>query len=482
MLYPHQDFASFCRQESLRWSLVGNTALPGALKLRILDLMKLTSLNIVKYIWCAPVPICGTGIHVTLAGSSSQMKIKQILLILFVTVWSAWAQNAPQQPPPGGPPNFPGGGRGGSGGRGGGGGRGPAVKSPEINADRTVTFRLRAPNAKQVTVTGIGRGQISMVRDDGGVWTGTSATLDPNVYGYSFNVDGLAINDPANRDVQTSFGSYQSMFFVPGQELWTPAANVPRGAIARHAFHSAIAGDDRDFFVYTPAGYDAHGAPYPVLFLLHGLGDDGARWLNGGAANVIVDNLIAQGKAKPMVIVTTLGYGTSGGPGKAMTPDNILGYVDILQKEVMPVVEKAYNVSKNRNMHAIAGLSMGGATATFTGLNHLDQFAWIGSFSGAYAMWPESTRAGATQTFAPVTNDVISKSFPTLDATANSRLKLLWIACGTSDPHNVGNRQFKTWLKAKNIQFTDIETEGAHTWDVWRKNLTVFIPLLFQSK
>jgi enterochelin esterase family protein len=345
-----------------------------------------------------------------------------------------------------------------------------------------VTFRLRAPNANAVTVSGIGRGQLSMVKDDQGVWSATSSLLDPNVYAYSFNVDGATVNDPSNRDFQTSFNGYQSMFFVSGEAPWTPAAGVPRGAITRHSFHSRIAGDDRDFFVYTPAGYDAHGTSYPVLFLLHGLGDDAARWMNGGAANVILDNLIAQGRAKPMVMVTTLGYGTSGGPSKAMTPDNVSGYAEILFNEVMPIVEKSYNVSKDRNMHAIAGLSMGGATSTFTGLNHLDKFAWIGSFSGAMAMWPESTRAGATATSAPVETDVIGKTFPNLDAKVNSQLRLLWLACGTSDPHNVGNRQFKAWLKSKNVQFTDIETEGGHTWDVWRRNLTAFAPLLFRSK
>ena len=319
-----------------------------------------------------------------------------------------------------------------------------------------------------------------MTKDDQGLWSGTTPPLDPDVYTYSFNVDGTTVNDPSNREFQTSFNGATSMFFVPGDVLWTRDAKVPRGAVTHHFFHSTIAGDDRDFLVYTPPGYDVHAAAYPVLFLLHGLGDDAARWMNSGAANVILDNLIAQGKAKPMVMVTTLGYGTSGGPGKAMTPDNITNYAKILFGEVMPVVEKSYNVARDRNMRAIAGLSMGGATASFTGLNHLDQFAWIGSFSGAFAMWPESTAAGATATSAPVPTDVIDRTFPVLDAKVNPSLKLLWIACGTSDAHNTGNRQFKEWLKAKNVTFTDIETEGGHSWPVWRKNLSAFAPLLFR--
>ena len=345
-----------------------------------------------------------------------------------------------------------------------------------------MTFRLRAPNATAVTVNGVGRGPLAMMKDEQGIWSATSPVLDANVYAYSFSIDGGIINDPSNREFQTSFNSFTSIFFVPGAPLWTPAANVQRGAIAHHYFHSAIAGDDRDFFVYTPAGYDAHGAPYPVLFLLHGLGDDAGMWMSGGAANVVLDNLIAQGKARPMVLVTTLGYGTLRGPSGAMTPDNISGYAKILLGEVMPMVEKSYNVAKDPNLRAIAGLSMGGATASFTGLNHTDKFAWIGSFSGAFAMWPESTAAGAGATSAPVPADVIDRTFPGLDASVNSKLSLLWIACGTADAHNSGNRQFKEWLKAKNIKFTDIETEGGHTWDLWRRNLSEFVPLLFRPK
>jgi enterochelin esterase-like enzyme len=411
---------------------------------------------------------------------AKSMRIGQAALFLSVTALTVWAQNAPPNPPAGAPANARGGTMAGPGR--GGGGRGGAVRSPEINADRTVTFRLRAPNAKEV-VAAVGRGnRLTMVKDERGVWSATSAPLDPDIYTYSFSIDGATVTDPSNRQFQTSANGFTNTFTIPGPPAWTPGANAPRGAIAHHYFHSTVAGDDRDFYVYTPAGYDVHAAPYPVLFLLHGLGDDAGTWITGANANVILDNLIAQGKAKPMVMVTTLGFGTSGGPGKAMTPENITGYAKILLEEVMPIVEKSYNVGKGASMHAIAGLSMGGATSTFAGLNHLDEFAWIGSFSGAMAMWPASTSAGATATSAPVEAVVIDKTFPGLDPKANSRIRLLWIACGTSDPHNVGNRQLKEWLKAKKIQFTDVETEGGHSWDVWRRNLIAFVPLLFQSK
>jgi enterochelin esterase-like enzyme len=414
------------------------------------------------------------------------MRIRHAVLLLTVSSLTVWAQNGPAGPPAGAPQNVPAGGRGGRGGRG-----GPvSIKSPEVSADRTVTFRMNAPNAKELVVT-VGRGnRIAMVKDERGVWSATSAPLAPDVYTYSFSLDGTTITDPSNRDFQTSFGGMTNTVTVPGAAAWTPGANAPQGAITRHTYHSAIAGDDREFFVYTPAGYDVHASAYPLLFLLHGLGDDAGRWINGANANVILDNLIAEGKARPMVMVSTLGYGTSKGPGGAMTPENITNYTKILLDEVLPTVEKSYNVSKDRTMHAIAGLSMGGATSSFVGLNHLDKFAWIGSFSGAFSMWPESVRmAQAASGGQPVgfpagtiEASAADKTFPTLDAKANAQIRLLWVACGKSDGFNAGNKTFKAWLKAKNISFVDIETEGAHSWDVWQRNLTAFAPLLFQSK
>ena len=272
------------------------------------------------------------------------------------------------------------------------GGRGAApVKSPEIAPDGRVTFRLRAPNAKEAVVA-IGSTRLPMEKNEQGVWTATSDALTPDYYAYSFIVDGTTINDPVNRQLQTSFGSAQSMFVLPGAQPWLPGSGIPRGAIARHTFHSAVANDDRDFFVYTPPAYDPRRSrPYPVIFLLHGLGDDAERWMNFGGANVIMDNLIAQGKAVPSVVVTPLGYGVNNGPAGAMGAENITGYTTILLSEVLPAVERGYNVSRSREERAIAGLSMGGAETLFTALNHLDKFAWVGSFSGAFVMWPGAT-------------------------------------------------------------------------------------------
>jgi enterochelin esterase family protein len=376
------------------------------------------------------------------------------------------------------------------------------VKSPEIAADGRITFRLRAPNAKEVAVS-LGGKQLPMQKDEQGVWSLTTDPMSPDIYTYSLVVDGTTINDPANRERQTSFGSFQSMVTVPGPQPWLPSPGVAHGAVARHVYHSTVANDERDFFVYTPAGYDAKRVqPYPVLYLLHGLGDDAERWLiGGGGANNIMDNLIAQKKAVPMIVVTPLGYGTATGPAGGRTAENITGYSRILLEEVMPMVDRAYNVSKSREQHAIAGLSMGGAETLYVGLNHLDKFAWIGAFSSAPLLWPAAIAAAGGAAPAPPANPAapggrgrgttpatidaaaIAKTFPTLDAKANSQIRMLWIVCGTDDGLIGQNRQFKDWLRSKGVQFTEQEVPNmAHVWPLWRQNLTDMAPRLFQAK
>jgi len=347
-----------------------------------------------------------------------------------------------------------------------------------------VTFRLRAPNATQVAVQVAGT-RLALTKSDQGVWSATSSPLEPDLYAYSFDVDGITIPDPGNRQYQTSFNGFQSLLVMPGSAMWLPHAGVAQGAIARHVFHSSVAGDDREFFVYTPASYDARRQrPYPVLYLLHGLGDDAGRWFNGGGANRILDNLIAGGKAEPMIVVATLGYGTADGPAKAMTPDNVRGYERILLTEIIPAVEREYRAGTSAAERAIAGLSMGGATAVYVGLNHPDRFEWIGSYSGAFAMWPEGTIApGVTApTTAALPQDIFDRTFPSLSARSAKNLRLLWIACGTSDGLIALNRQYRDWLTRKGITFTPVETPGSHAWNVWKQNLTDFAPLLFQAR
>jgi enterochelin esterase family protein len=367
------------------------------------------------------------------------------------------------------------------------------LKSPEVAADGRVTFRLRAPDAKEVLVT-LG-GRVPMTKDDQGVWSVVSQPMEPDYYPYNFVVDGITIPDPSNPIVKSSVtGGFQNFVHVPGPaSLSWELNNVPHGAVVHHFYHSDIAGDDRDFYVYTPPNYDASGkTTYPVLYLLHGLSDDASGWTTAGRANIILDNLIAQGKAKPMIMVNPLGYGVpnaheSLGPVLSEPEKQFANFSAAVLNEVMPMVEKTYKVAKNRNSRAIAGLSMGGAETFYVGLNHIDQFAYVAGMSSAFVMYPGAGggrgpgggRGGPAPHMDPA---VFGKAFPALDAKGASRLKLLYVACGTDDGLIGSNRDFKNFLKSKDIQFKDVETPGAHTWMVWRRNLTEIAPLLFQDK
>ena len=349
----------------------------------------------------------------------------------------------------------------------------PPVVSPEIHSDNRVVFRLRAPNAKEVAVSIEGSAQpLPMQKDDQGVWSVTSDPLAADFYGYSFQVDGVTNFDPSNHAIKPNFLYRASELHIPGPPSLTWETNdIPHGELHHHFYKSGIVGDHRDYYVYTPPGYDPRGKQtYPVLYLLHGYSDDASGWSAVGRANFILDNLIATGKAKAMLIVMPLGYGepnilepNSGAfRDRSITDRNFNKFREALTTEVMPLVESEYRVDKGRTARAIAGLSMGGAESLLTGLNTLDKFAWIGAFSSG----------GFTPEF--------EKEFPNLDAKSNSQIKLLWIACGTEDRLIEINRQFRLWLDSNNITHADIETSGMHTWMVWRRNLTDFAQLLFR--
>jgi len=349
-----------------------------------------------------------------------------------------------------------------------------ALVTPEVHLDNSVTFRFRAPNAQQVSLRREGATDpLPMQKDDAGVWAVTTPPLVPDYYGYSIIVDGQRTIDPYNSLLKPNLLATENMVHVPGPpSLPWELNDVPHGEIHHHFYKSVAAGDDRDYYVYTPPGYDpAAKTRYPVLYLLHGYSDDASGWTTVGRANVILDNLIAQKKAKPMIVVMPLGYGTMemihvGWGGIFNHPEvrekNLSGFHEALLNEVMPKVESEYHVINDRNSRAVAGLSMGGSESLLNGLNDLDKFAWIGAFSAG----------GLPEPF--------EKDFPGLDAKANQQLKLLWIACGTEDRLITANRNLRDWLKQKGIQHTDIETPGMHTWMVWRRNLAEFAPLLFR--
>jgi enterochelin esterase family protein len=349
----------------------------------------------------------------------------------------------------------------------------PPLVSPEVHSDHRVTFRFRGPNVKEVLVSLDGTPKpLPMQKDDQGVWSVTTDPLAPDYYNYAFSIDGVNSFDPSNYATVPNFLYRESSVHVPGPPtLSWETRDVPHGEIRHHFYKSGVVGDNRDFFVYTPPGYDSRGKQaYPVLYLLHGYSDDGRAWTAVGRANVILDNLIAQGKAKPMIVVMPLGYGApevlAPNSGvfrdRAITQRNFDKFREALLTEVMPRVEAAYLVAKDRNSRAIAGLSMGGAESLLTGLNTLDKFAWIGAFSSG----------GISEEF--------DKEFPALDSKSARQLRLLWIACGTDDHLIEINRKLRAWLASKGIPHADIETPGLHTWLVWRRNLTEFSSLLFR--
>ena len=343
------------------------------------------------------------------------------------------------------------------------------LASPEVRADHRVTFRLRAPNAKEVLLALEGVRRVPMEKDEQGVWSVTTDPLEPDYYGYSFMVDGIALIDPMNALMKASLLNAENMVHVPGPATLPWEANqVPHGILHHHFYKSRAAGDERDFFVYTPPGYDPRASRlYPVLYLQHGYSGDARAWSVNGRVNVMLDNLIAEGKAKPMVAVMSLSYGAPemvrrSGPDLTLMKQNYDRFREALLTEVIPEVEKTYRVSKDADSRAIAGVSMGGTEALYIGLNAAKTFGWVGSFSAGGML------------------DDFDATFPTVDSKHNARLRLLWIACGAEDPLIGPNRTFRDWLTVRGVTFIPIETPGMHTWMVWRRNFAAFAPLLFR--
>jgi enterochelin esterase-like enzyme len=349
----------------------------------------------------------------------------------------------------------------------------PPPKFPEVSADGRVIFRFVDPNAKQVMVLLEGKtAPDAMTRDDHGVWAFTTPALAPDLYGYVFISDGNMRTDPVNPLLKPNLINTQNMVLVAGAkpESWE-RQDVPHGELHHHFYRSAIANDDRHYFVYTPPNYDPNSKlKLPVLYLLHGYSDDANGWSDVGRVNFIFDNLIASGKTKPMIVVMPLGYGTmefiarSWGAWSdvALRNKNIEMFRNELLTEVLPRVEKDYRVSSKSSDRAIAGLSMGGGETLDVGLNNPDKFAYVGAFSSAVHDLDYPT------------------SFPKADAAINKNLKLLYVACGVDDHLIAPNRKFIEYLKSKNVNVEFVETPGAHTWMVWRRNVAEFSQRLFR--
>lgn len=352
------------------------------------------------------------------------------------------------------------------------------IVSPDVHPDGSVTFRYRAPNAREVALRceGLPKAQ-SMEKDDGGVWSVRTPPLSPDVYVYSFNVDGQRVLDPSNPLIKYNLFATDSQVHVPGPaELPWEINDVPHGVVHRHHYRSSIIGDERDVWIYTPPGYDAAAADrYPVLYLLHGYSDAEDTWVTVGRANVIFDNLIARRAARPTFVVMPRGYGNReviaggwmairGPEGQRAWQDSNARFGASLTAEIIPLVEANYRVIPGPEARAIAGLSMGGTQALLVGLGSPERFAWIASFS-----------AGG------LPGD-LAGSFSGVDARLNSELRLLWIGCGTEDGLIANNRQLVDWLSGRGVRHSWVETPGRHSFLVWRRYLAQVAPLLFQPR
>ncbi len=337
----------------------------------------------------------------------------------------------------------------------------PAVVSPDVRPDRTVVFRIHAPKASAVSVGGE-FGRKTLTKDDNGVWTATVGPLEPDLYPYLFTVDGVPTVDPHNAKLKIGRASVNNLVDVPGDKPGPHDLRpVPHGTLHVHRYESkSLNGKSRGLVVYTPPGYDpASETRYPVLYLLHGSGDDEHGWTNVGLADRILDNLLADGKAVPMLVVMPDGHAAERRAGAPNS--NTKAFEADLLGDVIPLVERTYRVKPDASHRAIAGLSMGGGQSWAIGMAHLDTFSHV---------CPFSMGGGGG-------SDIVAKLDP---SEVNRRLKLLWIGCGRQDRLFAGSEKLVGDLDAKGIKHTWHPSEGAHTWIVWRKYLAEVVPLLFR--
>jgi enterochelin esterase-like enzyme len=346
-----------------------------------------------------------------------------------------------------------------------------SLVSPEVHSDRRVTFRVRAPKAERVTLSGSWMPlstEEPMAKDAGGVWTVTVGPLAPSGYLYTFNVDGVTIADPVNPNVKLRQRTSASLLEVPGSPpaLWE-TRDVPHGSVEINFLRSnVIQGDTRQVWVYLPPGYERdYSARYPVLYLLHGSGDVAASWTQAGRANLILDSLIAEKRAVPMIVVMPLGHAVPFGSPPELQAKNTPLFEQYLLKEIMPWAEAKYRLAPGRLNRAIAGLSMGGGQASNIGFGHLDLFSAIGVFSSSGG--PD---------FAARHKVALADS----DGT-NAKLRVFWIAMGKQDAGRQRAEQFADLLAQNRIRRDYVETDGGHVWSVWRWCLGEFAPMLFRK-
>lgn len=381
-----------------------------------------------------------------------------IAVLMTAAAWAQAPAPAPAQP-----------------GRGGRGPAGPVVVSPEVTADKKVIFRILAPNAQAVRLSGgdiPGAAQVQFKKGENGVWEGIASPA-PGAYRYSFNVDGITTIDPRNSSISESNTNVWSLVYVPGTE-WMDTQKVPHGAVAEVTYWSESLKRDRRMHVYTPPGYENGQGKFPIFYLLHGAGDNDNAWSTVGRAGFILDNLIAAKKAKPMVVVMPAGH-TSRTPGGRGGPGARDEFVDDFLKDVMPYAESHYRVYTDKAHRAIAGLSMGGGHTISAAIPNLDKFAYIGVYSsGIFGAFPRGQQPATDPSW-----EERHKAF--LDNPAGKKgLKVMWFATGVDDGLIGTTRSTVDLLKKHGFNPVFKETPGAHTWIVWREYLNEFAPMLFQ--
>lgn len=372
----------------------------------------------------------------------------------------------------------------------------PTIISPEVRGDKTVTFRLNAPAAGRVQVTGDflptekiktpfgefdGPGYADLKKNGKGVWEfTTTAPLDPELYSYTFVVDSLKMTDPSNVYQIRDVGSVTNVFIIPGGRGDLYSVNdVPHGTVSKVWYKSPSLGMDRRLTVYTPAGYEGGKDRYPVLYLLHGMGGDENAWSELGRAAQILDNLIAQGKALPMIVVMPNGNASQqAAPGetseglKAPTtqlPKTMDGSFEASFPEIVNFIDSNYRTIPQKASRAIAGLSMGGFHSLHISKEYPDMFDYVGLFSAA--ILPNQSVQS------PIYADFDAK----LKRQFDRKPALYWIAIGDKDFLYDANSQFRKTLDAKGYPYEYLETGDGHIWKNWRIYLSEFAPKLFRK-
>jgi enterochelin esterase-like enzyme len=338
----------------------------------------------------------------------------------------------------------------------------PDIKSPEVHNDRRVTFRLLAPKAEKVEINvRFAEKNQPMQKDPDGLWSITLGPVEPEIYEYIFIVDGQEVADPSNPWLKLWRSTAKNLVEIHGNEpMFFQEQQVPHGTVHIHRYNSKSLGVTRGLYVYTPPEYETNrDTKYPVLYLLHGLGDIEDKWTDVGRAHIIADNLIGGKKTLPLVIV--MPYGHTPNTAGFKNFGNWDEFEKDLIEDVIPFVQEKYRVSPDKKDRAISGLSMGGAQTLTVGLSNLELFGWIGAFSSA----------------------LVGRQYDQLLAEPdkiNEELELLWIGCGRDDSLLGGNRNFIEQLDFKKIKHVSRITDGAHEWSLWRRYLNEFIPLLFR--